>query len=64
MIDRSFAWVAKSGGTSQPIEELESADFLKTIDLDGLLGMVVSFLAGLLLPVATILYKTAKRSKQ
>ncbi|KAK2482180.1 hypothetical protein H9L39_07819 [Fusarium oxysporum f. sp. albedinis] len=64
MIDRSFAWVAKSGGTSQPIEELESADFLKTIDLDGLLGRVISFLAGLLLPVATILYKTAKRSKQ
>ncbi|SCO82760.1 uncharacterized protein FRV6_06973 [Fusarium oxysporum] len=53
MIDRSFAWVAKSGGTSQP-----------TIDLDGLLGRVISFLAGLLLPVATILYKTAKRSKQ
>ncbi|EWY97375.1 hypothetical protein FOYG_02223 [Fusarium oxysporum NRRL 32931] len=64
MIDRSFAWVAKSGGTSQPIEELESADFLKTIDLDGLLGRVISFLAGLLLPVATLLYKTAKRSKQ
>ncbi|KAH7171651.1 hypothetical protein DER46DRAFT_677206 [Fusarium sp. MPI-SDFR-AT-0072] len=64
MIDRSFAWVAKSGGTAQPIEELESADFLKTIDLDGLLGRVISFLAGLLLPVATILYKTAKRSKQ
>ncbi|KAF9775985.1 hypothetical protein IL306_005873 [Fusarium sp. DS 682] len=53
MIDRSFAWVAKSGGTAQP-----------TIDLDGLLGRVISFLAGLLLPVATILYKTAKRSEQ
>ncbi|KAF4956910.1 hypothetical protein FGADI_3513 [Fusarium gaditjirri] len=53
MIDRSFAWVAKSGGTAQP-----------TIDLDGLLGSVISFLAGLLLPVATILYKAVKRSEQ
>ncbi|ENH72281.1 hypothetical protein FOC1_g10004519 [Fusarium oxysporum f. sp. cubense race 1] len=43
MIDRSFAWVAKSGGTSQPVSRRLSC---------------------LLLPVATILYKTAKRSKQ
>ncbi|KAF5701363.1 fungal specific transcription factor factor [Fusarium mundagurra] len=53
MIDRSFDWVAKSGGTTQP-----------TVDLDGLLGSVISFFASLLLPVATILYKAAKGSKQ
>ncbi|PNP82139.1 hypothetical protein FNYG_04328 [Fusarium nygamai] len=53
MIDRSFDWVAKSGGTAQP-----------TVDLDGLLGSVISFLASLLLPVATILYKATKGSKQ
>ncbi|KAH7183705.1 uncharacterized protein B0J16DRAFT_374098 [Fusarium flagelliforme] len=53
MIDRSFDWVAKSGGTAQP-----------TVDLDGLLGSVISFLASLLLPVATILYKASKGSKQ
>ncbi|KAG5766507.1 hypothetical protein H9Q72_005435 [Fusarium xylarioides] len=53
MIDRSFAWVAKSGGTALP-----------TIDLDGLLGSVISFLAGLLLPVATVLYKEVKKSEK
>ncbi|CCT66585.1 uncharacterized protein FFUJ_03625 [Fusarium fujikuroi IMI 58289] len=53
MIDRSFAWVAKSGGTTQP-----------TVDLDGFLGSIISFLAGLLLPVATILYKALKRAEQ
>ncbi|KAF5671909.1 fungal specific transcription factor factor [Fusarium denticulatum] len=53
MIDRSFAWVAKSGGTALP-----------TVDLDGLLGSVISFLAGLLLPVATVLYKAVKKSEK
>ncbi|EWG44741.1 hypothetical protein FVEG_05736 [Fusarium verticillioides 7600] len=53
MFDRSFAWVAKSGGTALP-----------TVDLDGLLGRVISLVAGLLLPVATILFKAVKRSNE
>ncbi|KAJ9419779.1 hypothetical protein FOXG_06969 [Fusarium oxysporum f. sp. lycopersici 4287] len=50
MIDRAFVWVAKSGGTSQP-----------TIDLDGFLFKILSFLATLVLPVVAILYKAIKR---
>ncbi|CAG1969312.1 unnamed protein product [Fusarium graminearum] len=64
MIDRSFVWVAKSGGTSQPSEKPICMTLLKTIDLDGVLVRVLSFFTSLLLLVVTIINKAVKRSEQ
>ncbi|KAH6988849.1 hypothetical protein BKA56DRAFT_475694 [Ilyonectria sp. MPI-CAGE-AT-0026] len=61
MIDRAFTWVSKSGGTSQP--EQEANMLLKTIDLDGFLAKIFSFVVGLLLPVVTVVYKAFKKSE-
>ncbi|KAH7142871.1 hypothetical protein B0J13DRAFT_503247 [Dactylonectria estremocensis] len=62
MIDRAFTWVARSGGISQPVsEEREANMLLKTVDLDGFLAKVFSFLAGLVLPVVTVIYKALKK---